>query len=169
MSDSPAYFRWSGQFMAPINEAWARRCDRQFVVGKTYRLEELSERSEISHAHEFAWLRSAWLTLPEHLSDRFPTPEALRKAALIESGFYEERQIDAGSKAAALRVAAYIRSEDEFSYIVVRGPWVVIRKAKSQSRRAMDKKDFQASKTAIMEVIAAMIGVRPEDLSREAA
>ena len=77
--------------------------------------------------------------------------------------------MDAGTKAAAIRVATAFRSREEFSVIIVRGCLVVLRTAKSQSRRSMDKKDFQASKQAIMEVIAAMIGVTPESLSQRAA
>ena len=46
---------------------------------------------------------------------------------------------------------------------------VVIRTARSQSRRSMDKKDFQASKSAVLDIVAGMIGVAPEDLARQAA
>ena len=77
--------------------------------------------------------------------------------------------VDAGTKAAAIRVAAAFRAREEFSLIAVRGPLVVIRTAKSQSRRAMDKKEFQASKTKIMELIAGMLGVSVDELQRARA
>jgi len=151
----------------------ARRCQkeaaRRFVPGQTYLMEEVQERSEASHAHEFAWLRDAWLNLPEQYADLYPTPEHLRKRALIQAGFYDEEIIDAGTGAAALRVAASLRKREEFSLVVVRGAFVVIRSPKSQSRRAMRKDEFQASKTAIMEVVAGMLGVSSEELSRRAA
>ena len=104
---------------------------------------------------------------PENLADLYPTPEHLRKRALIQAGFYTEAIIDAGSKAAALRMAAYARGEDEFAAVFVRGPLVIVRKAKSQRMHGhdrMQKDEFERSKTAIMEVIAEMIGVAPEQL-----
>jgi hypothetical protein len=128
------------------------------------------ERSEQSHRHEFAWLREAWQNLPEYLADLYPTPDHLRKRALIEAGFYDETMVDAGTNAAALRVAReLIRPMDEFAHVVVRGPLIVMRRAKSQSRRAMNKAEFQASKTAIMQVIADMLGTTVDHLSKERA
>ncbi len=145
-----------------------RRADQLFVVGEVYPLIVHEDRSSATHNHEFAWLRDAWLNLPESLADLYPTPEHLRKRALIEAGYYDETIVDAGNNAAALRVAAVFRAREEFSLVIVRGPAVVIRTAKSQSRRAMNKKEFQESKTAIMEVIANMIGASPATLTREA-
>ena len=161
-------FTWDGDAMVPVS-GFRKRADREFVVGKTYRLEETQERSMATHNHEFAWLRDAWMNLPEDLADRFPTPEHLRKAALIEAGYFHETIIDAGTNAAALRVASYARAKDEFSHVVVRGPIVVERTAKSQRRRTMPGKEFQQSKTAIMEVIANLIGVKPEQLQNAEA
>jgi hypothetical protein len=131
-------------------------------------LEEISERSDVSHRHEFAWLREAWKNLPEALADKFPTVEHLRKRALIQAGFYHETVTDCGSNAAALRVAALARGMDQFAYAVVRGPLCVVRIAESQSRRTMDKARFQDSKTKIMEIVSDLIGVAPETLNREA-
>lgn len=142
-------------------------CNAHFVVGQRYRLEEQQERSIISHNHQFAWLHSAWVSLPEDLASEYPSPDHLRKRALIQAGFYTEQIIDAGSNAAALRVASAFRSREEFSLVIVRGPIVVIRDPKSQSRRAMKPDEFQRSKTAIMEIIADLLGVAPDALARE--
>lgn len=152
----PITFRWDGERMAPLHP---RRADRLYVVGEVYSLAPYEDRSQVSHNHEFAWLHEAWQQLPEDLADLYPTPEHLRKRALIEAGFYDETAVDAGSNAAALRVAVGFRSLDEFALVIVRGPIVLHRKAKSQSRRAMGKKVFQESKTAIMEIVSNMIGV----------
>ena len=92
----------------------------------------------------------------------------MRKRALIEAGFYHEEAIDCGTKAAALRVAAYLRKHDDFAHLILRGPTLLVRTAKSQSYRAMDSKEFQASKSAILEIVAAMIEVAPETLKLEA-
>lgn len=158
----PSAFRWDGESFRPLRQTTA---DLDLSIGSVYWLVEHHDRSEISHRHQFAWLREAWLNLPEELADRFPSPEHLRKAALIESGFYDEEIIDCGTKETALRVAAYIR-RDDFVHVVTRGPLVVVRTAKSQSLRAMGAADFQASKQALLETVAAMIGVSVERLER---
>ena len=162
----PLWFRWDGEHMTPLNP---RAADRIYVVGETYRLDHVEERSTATHNHEFAWITEAWRTLPERLSDLYPTPERLRKRALIEAGFYDELAIDAGSNAAALRVAQGFRAIDDFALVIVRGPAVLMRRAKSQSRRTMNRQEFQASKTAIMQVIAELIGVSVEQLGKAEA
>jgi hypothetical protein len=164
--DRPQGFTWNGETMVPRSQ---RLADKAYTVGENYILVTHEDRSTATHNHEFAWLKDAWLNLPENLADEFPTPEHLRKRALIDGGFYDQTIIDAGSNAAALRVASAIRAREEFSLVIVRGPAVVIRTAKSQSRRSMNKQEFQASKTAILEVVSVMIGVNPEELAGQAA
>jgi hypothetical protein len=167
MSAPPILFQWTGEAMSPVGR-FASECDRHFVIGARYRLEEMSERSDASHKHEFAWLREAWANLPEELADQFPTVEHLRKRALIQAGYHHETVTDCGSNAAALRVAAMVRNMDQFAYAVVRGPLCVVRTAESQSRRTMDKARFQDSKTKIMEIVADLVGVTPETLNQNA-
>jgi hypothetical protein len=139
--------------------------------GEIVPLAPWEDRSTTSHNHEFAWLKDAWLSLPDALSDQYPNPESLRKWALIRAGFYDEQRIDAGTNAAALRVAAGVKSfpGEGFSAVVVRGPLVVIRRPKSQSRRAMDAKEFQASKQGVIDAVSDLIGVTPEALTRARA
>lgn len=168
MTTAPLIYVWSGTAMEPLPR-FAKICDREFVIGQTYSLDVVEERSAKSHNHEFAWLHEAWMNLPEGLAELYATSEHLRKRALIDSGFYDETLIDAGSGAAALRVASLLRGDDEFCLVIVRGPIVCRRKAKSQSRRAMGNADFQPSKRAIMEVVASMIGVTPDALQQSRA
>lgn len=152
--------------MKPLNP---RRADAFYAVGERYIMEPVHQRSDATHRHEFAWLREAWMSLPEGLADLYPTTEHLRKRALIEAGYYDETVIDVNSNAAALRVATALRAIDDFSLVIVRGGFVIRRTAKSQSRRAMKAKEFQESKTAIMEVIAGMIGVSVRDMIQSEA
>ncbi len=161
----PLWFQWVGDAMIPVN---ASAADRAYVVGERYCLEHREPRSDVSHRHEFAWLREAWANLPEHLADLYPSPNHLRRRALIEAGWYDERAIDCGTNAAALRVAAYLRGVDDFTLVIVRGGVVLVRTAKSQSHRAMDRDEFQRSKTAMMEVVAAMIGVSVDEMNQNA-
>lgn len=163
----PLAFQWDGDVMRPLHP---KRADAFYTVGERYIMAPICQRSDASHRHEFAWLREAWMSLPEALADQYPTTEHLRKRALIDAGYYDETIVDAGTAAAAVRVATAFRSIDDFSLVIVRGPYVIRRTAKSQSRCAMGAAVFQQSKTAIMEVIAKMLGVEPGELpQREAA
>ena len=166
MSGQPLLWRWDGEAMWP-RPAFVREANRQFVVGETYRLAEYEERSHESHSHQFAWLNEAWKSLPERLAVDFPSATALRKRALIETGFYHETILDVGSKEAATQVAMTLRAKDEFAWIVVRGGVVVMREAKSQKRTAMNREEFQRSKEAILGWVSELLGVEPETLSRQ--
>lgn len=168
MSAPPIPMQWTGDALVPLPR-FAREADRHYTMGEVTLVAPVEERSEVSHRHEFAWIKSAWMSLPENLADDFPTSEHLRKRALVATGFYDEQIIDAGTQAAALRVAMGVRSfpGEDFSHVVTRGGLVVIRRPKSQSRRAMDKDEWQASKTAILEWVAALIEVTPEQLSKQ--
>lgn len=162
----PQHFEWNGEAMIPLHP---RRADKTFVVGQRYSLVQHEERSSASHNHEFAWLREAWQSLPEHLADRFPSPEHLRKWALIRAGYSDSHTIVCSSKAEAARVAAFIRPLDEFAVVNVQGTTVTRYTAKSQSKRAMGAKEFYESKQRIMEVVARMIGVEPQELPQARA
>lgn len=145
---------WDGEVFRPLHQ---RRADNYLTVGERYSLVQYEDRSAATHNHQFAWLHDAWQNLPEDLADQYPSPEHLRKRALIDAGYYDETIIDAGTKAAAERVATAIQAIDTFALVFVRKCFVIRRTAKSQSRRAMKKEEFQASKTAIMEVIDALV------------
>lgn len=145
---------WDGEVFRPIHP---RRADNYLTVGERYSLVQYEDRSAATHNHQFAWLYDAWMNLPEDIADQYPTPEHLRKRALIDAGFYDETIIDAGTNAAAIRVAAAVQAIDTFALVFVRKCFVIRRTAKSQSRRAMKKDEFQASKTAIMEVIDELV------------
>jgi hypothetical protein len=157
-------FRWTGAEMVPAKPKLA---DKEFVIGRRYWLEEVSDRSWISHRHEFVWISTAWNNLPEALVETFPSPEHLRKAALIATGWHREMVIEAGNAAAALRVAAYAKGRDEFAHVVTRGPTVTVRWARSQRMHGhdrMDKAEFERSKADILGWISNLIGVEPDTL-----
>lgn len=128
-------------------------------------------RSDASHRHQFAWLNDAWLTLPEALRDQpwAETSEAMRKHALIATGFCQSYTLDCGANATAQRVLSTLRAAEagHHGYAIgqVRGPVVTIWTPESQSVRAMGGRRFQESKSAIMDWIAAQIGVTAEQLA----
>lgn len=127
-------------------------------------------RSMNSHRHQFAYVREAWQSLPESLRDATwaETPETLRKHALIATGFSQTYTIDCGAGATAQRVKTALISAEagKHGYAIgqVRGPVVVVWTPESQSLRSMGGKRFQESKEAILNWIAAQIGVSPETL-----
>lgn len=158
-------FRWTGESFIPLRPKLA---DETFVVGQTYWLEEEQPRNMAAHRAKFANLRDLWQTLPEHLQGEFPSPESLRARALIDAGYCTNRQIDAGSKAGAERVAAYVKGDKPFAAVVTRGTIVVIREPESQSVKAMGAERFKASMQAVETIILGLIGTTREDADASA-
>lgn len=164
---APIHCLWDGESFVPTRHH-AQRCDRNFVIGETYPLAVHEERSLASHRQYFASIRDGWMNLREGDAERFPSPEHLRKRALVDAGFYDEEIIDCGSNKIAPNVGAAIRKRDDFAIIFIRDQFVIVRTAKSQSMKAMGKKDFQASKVAVLDIIASMVGVKPEQIEANA-
>ena len=119
----------------------------------------LEARSNASHNHYFSMLCELWSNLPDEIADNFPSIEHLRKRALIATGYRDERSFVCASKAEAQRLAAWVRPDYDFAAISVHGAAVVVWTAKSQSLRAMGKREFEASKTAVLDWVAHLIGV----------
>jgi hypothetical protein len=166
MPDVPIRFVWSGGVMRPT-DYYAEAAKAMFVEGQTYRLVAAKERSERSHSFFFACVAAAHENLPEWLAPSFPTATHLRKHALIRAGFCETQEFIADSEKEARRLAAFIRPFDEYAMILVRGNVVTVLTAKSQSKADMKPAEFESSKRGVLNVIAGMIGVSPEELLKE--
>ena len=162
----PLWMRWDGEHMTPLNP---RAADRIYVVGEHYRLEHVEERSAASHSHFFAALHEAWQNLPEDLAERFMTPEALRKYALIRTGWRDERSYVAANKTAARELAVFVKPLDPFAVVSVHEAAVIVWTAKSQSMKAMGRADFQKSKDDVLGFCAELIGVSVEQLGKAEA
>lgn len=162
----PIACRWDGESFTPLPRL-ARVADEHFVIGEVYHLIEQAERSPKSHRHYFVMIKEAWENLPES-ETRFPTPEHLRKYALIRAGYCDERQVVCASKAEAVRWWPVMQAADTYALVVPKGPIVTIYTAKSQSMKAMGAKDFQASKDAVLQIVADLIAVTPALLSERA-
>lgn len=161
----PVVFTWDGEVMKPLGR-FARLCDKQYVVGENYRLENVEDRSGESHKHYFASINEVWANVPEVHAGRWATPDMMRKWALCQAGFYEETSFTASSKAEAVRIAGVFGPL--YDLIILDGPTIHARKAKSQSYSAMTRKEFQDSKQKVLDVLAELIGVSPEELSSNA-
>lgn len=168
---SPLPYEWTGDSWK-IMPGFQRQADERFVIGERMRLEPVEERSEISHSHQFAWLREAWASLPFDLAMLHPTPEHLRKWALIQAGFCKVTDYACMFKTEARRLAASLRQQtDEYAVVIVQDTIVRVVKPESQSRKAMGNDRFKASKEAILNIVSGLLDVPAATLAeqREAA
>jgi len=163
----PVPYVWDGEVLRPL-PAFAKAASASLRVGEVVAMAPAELRSPPSHRHYFACVREAWVNLPEEHAARFASDEHLRKYALIKAGYRDERQVVCGSKAEARRIAAFIRPIDDYAVVLVEGPVIIQFTAKSQSATAMSKAQFQASKDAVLDILAEMIGVDPTTLARAA-
>lgn len=167
MNDAiPFVVKLDGKVLRPVGARSEEIVRRNFVEGERYEVVECQGRSDASHRHFFAALHDAWLNLPEEIADNFLSEEHLRKFALIHEGFSNTSTLACQSAAAAEQFAAFLRPVDEFSVVTISGRTVIRAVAKSQSLRAMGKKDFQASKTAVLDYVASLIGTTGKQLEK---
>ena len=162
--DKQILFVWEGDLLRPASQRWQRDCDAELVIGERYLVSVVHPASEASRRHYFAMLKDSWMNLPETIAGMYPSPEHLRKRALIQTGYCDTQTLVCASKAEAKRVAAFIRPTDEFGVVTVREATVTRYTAKSQSMRAMGKQDFQASKQATLDWVSDLIGVARKQL-----
>ncbi|GLS17877.1 hypothetical protein GCM10007874_08930 [Labrys miyagiensis] len=143
---------WTGQAFTPSPRATAASAGL-FDVGQRYRVAVVAERSKRAHKAYFAALHAAFAALPE---GRFHSVEQLRKTALCATGFCNEIRIACASRAEALRTVAGIAALDPHALCTVRERTVVVRTAHSQSRRAMGRERFEASRKAVLDYVAGL-------------
>ncbi|MBO6755432.1 MAG: hypothetical protein JJ902_03840 [Roseibium sp.] len=160
---SPILYRWDGDAMVPLPHFRAR-CDDEFVVEELYPLVPDQGRSQRSHNHYFACIKTAWLNLPEMEAANYPSPEHLRKFALIQNRYADERSIVCSSKAEAQRMAAFIKPMDEYAVVLCRECVVKVFTAQTQSKKAMGATLFQESKTAVLDWLEDFLGLERDGL-----
>jgi hypothetical protein len=166
MTYPPLVYRWNGDAFEPASNLHKKWANASFVVGELYGLVVDEERSMKSHRHYFAMIREAWLNLSEEQMLRWPSPDALRKWALIATGYRNEHIVTCTSPDEACKVSAFLRPIDSLAVVAVEESTVIYATAKSQSSRAMSKEEFQASKDAVLNLIAQEIGTDTETLLR---
>jgi len=157
MTDLPA------KIYATPDGHWHERLPR--TSAHAYRMIVAAERSAASHRHYMAAVTEAWKNLPEHLAEEFPTPDALRRWALIRTGYCDTVKV-VGHRRSMRRIEGYSVVEVDAEGTMT------IRTARSQSFAAMGKKEFDASKTAVLDYLASLIDTSVDELkaaSREHA
>lgn len=174
MSPQPLPFVWheADKAFRPLKRA-ENAASAAYGDGEVVLLAPVEERSEVSHRHEFAFIREAWLNLPETLQGEYPTSEHLRKKGLIATGWSTVQDYVCGTKAEALRWSSNLRAvlatSDPYALVIVNEGVVRVYRARSQKRGAMNKSEWQASKTALLEWVADLIGTDPTSLERRVA
>lgn len=160
MTNAPITLRYEGEgSFRVLSDYWAARADKDYVVGEVYKLVEHHERSDASHRHFFASVKNAWDNLPDERLDDYPSPEHLRKKALIACGYADHRDHICASKIEARKLRAFIKPLDGYAIIECRENVVRVWTARSQSVKAMGPKDFQDSKQRVLDWLDDLLGV----------
>lgn len=128
------------------------------AVGEVHGWQMAEHRSKASHDHFFACVSEAWKNLPEDMADDFPSPDHLRKWALIKAGFCSETRIVCANNSEAMTLAAKAKIMDRFSLVAIDGKTVTIWTADSQRKDAMGRQAFQEAKDRALHIISEMIG-----------
>lgn len=136
-----------------------KQCDRTFIVGQRYIVEAELPRNMAAHRHYFAQLKDAWSNLREDVAEQYPSPEALRKFALIRTGYCHETMRVFQTHKDAVMAASFVAALDDFAVVEVRDNVLRCWRAKSQSVNDMGAEDFKRSKAAVLDFVAGMIGV----------
>ena len=142
--------------------------NRQFAEGGDYTLAPVEERSMASHSQFFASMNEYYNNLPEKIAARWPSAQHFRKWCLCETGWFDEKEFELATQKHAKLLATFIRTDDDYARIAIRGTTVIVRRARSQSLAAMGKADFQASKQAVLELAEQFVGVSPKTMMKEA-
>lgn len=158
----PARYMGDGEFRSPHKA----RCDKELVIGEMLTLEVVHQRSSETHRHLFACIKNAWDNLPEALAAEYPSPEHLRKWALIEIGHCTMTRMVFANNAEAMKAATLLCDIDGYAEIGVNGNAVVMRRAKSIAYRAVSRKDFKEIKDKVLTTLSQLIGA---DVAKEAA
>lgn len=127
-------------------------------VGAVHGWQMAEHRSKASHDHFFAIINEAWKNLPEDMGDDFPSPEHLRKWALIKAGFCSETRIACANNNEAMTLATKAKAMDKYSIVAIDGKAVTIWTADSQRRDAMGRQAFQEAKERALHIISNLLG-----------
>lgn len=167
MTSLPIPGMWSMGHFIPL-ASHRRYVAERYGDGEVVTLAAVEERSTASHNHFFSVVQAAFDNLPEHLAERFASPDHLRRWCLVKAGWRDERTTVAATSDEALRIAAFVRPMDDYAIVVVSDCTVIVWTAKSQSMQAMGREDFNTSKSDVLRVLSELIGVDVTELRKAA-
>ena len=163
---------FNGSTLEPDGNYAAAQLHDKLGAGEVVAVDLNPERSRKTHNHQFGFVRQAWLNLPEEHKDApwAANEDHLRHHALIACGFCHTDMIALGAEDRATRLAEFLRNGDEregrYSIVTTKGPVAYRITAESQKLKNMGRYRFQESKQAILEWLADLIGVKPEELAK---
>ena len=157
-------YRKTPECMIPIARD-LQKYHREYEDDKHYTLEEIRERSLKSHNTYFAAVHLTWLNRPEIDRQLFPTEDHWREFCLIKAGFCKERVwiVPADPQEFPQFFAQVVdwtsSLKKNFVVTTTEGNITHVLYAKTQKMLkndpdGMDKKDFEASKNAVLEICA---------------
>lgn len=173
MTIRPLPFRWDMARGVMIPEQrFSALARRQFTDGVVYVLEGFTPASHKERGHYFASIKQAWDNLDDEATARYPTPEHLRKWALVKAGWRQENQTVCDNKEDALRLAAFLRKLDDYAVVVVRENVVSIYIARSQKigrpeDGLMTEEEWRRSRDDVLAILSGKIGVTSKTLEKE--
>lgn len=168
-------FRWDSErrVMVPLDR-FSNIAASQFNDAEEYNLEIREHRSSQSHRHYFACINEAWKNLRGETAEILISPNHLRGWALCVAGYCHTQIVAAPDKDSAIKMAVFARklaSGEGYAEIKIKkidGTWYVqSRVPMSQSRSAMNKEEFAASKNSVLDIIAGEIQVSRKTLETE--
>lgn len=165
MTAPPIPCVWTGAVFAPLDR-FHNVARAHYGDGQVVRLVEHHERSEASHRHFFAEVRTTFDNLSDEQRLLWPTEDALRKYALCKAGCCDVATHVESSREAANRLAAFLRANKLGDLVVHDGAVVTVLTAWSMRYSAMDKAAFQDAKEKVLAVLSGIIGVTAAQLSR---
>ena len=153
-----------GGVFIPPGVAVRDMLDKKLVVGECYRLDIYNERSEAFHGKYFATISEAWTHLPMPWDQMLPTPEHLRKYALIKAGWCDSIIMPMKSKTDAIASVHAMKLLDAYCIATATGNVLTIWKARSQRKAFQSAKEFYETAVRVFDVIGGIIGVDPLSL-----
>jgi hypothetical protein len=159
---------WDGEAMIP-DAKFKKLAERQFIKGERYVLEAHDQVSHKERAHYHATIAEAHSNLEGDVLERYPTPEHLRKWALVKAGWRTVQHQSFDTEARANWVATMIRSKDAFAVVTVQGKLVTVYTPRSQrvGPGCMTREEWQQSKRDVLDIVSGTIGVSRKALEKE--
>lgn len=159
---------WTGSAFRPLGPA---PC---LPRGAVVTLDVQQDRTQAQHRQQFAWIRDAWESLPEAAAGKpwAASPDTLRKHALIVTGYAQAVSIayeTAAQAVEASQASIVTRAGRTHGYAIatVQGTSIILLTPESQSEAAMGRQRFLESKAAVLDWIAGLLGVDPDDLDHD--
>lgn len=137
---------------------WRALFDRMYAEGEIFDMEGIKPRNMSSHRHYFASVKTAWDNLPEEKMREYPSPEHLRKRALIVTGYCTIRDHICETEEQANSFQAFLGGLLEYDFVERKGNIVRVYSPRSQSEHAMDGDEFRKSKRDVLDALARLLG-----------